>query len=207
MKPALQVTELLYRYRAGFSLGPVDLDLGPGLVHLRGPNGSGKTTLLRCLCGALHPTGGRIRLCGGDPVRDPATRRLVAFLPAEPDLPDFLRVDEAWQTLATLRGAHGWSGAGLCESLELPPDLVLAHGSAGQRRKAELVAVLAGDPPVLLLDELFNHLDRDAVRIVTSWLSDWRRDRLVLAAGHVPLDADATLDVRPGRPLALRHGA
>ncbi|MCB9743944.1 MAG: ABC transporter ATP-binding protein [Alphaproteobacteria bacterium] len=184
----------------GFSLGPLELDLGPGVHRMEGGNGSGKTTLMRCLCGALRPSAGQVRVLGADPSRDPAARAQVAWLPAAPDLPDALRVEEAWQTLAALRGHPRWSGAALCEALDLPPRLRLSDASAGQRRKAELVAALAGDPPALLLDEPFANLDVAAVETVRGWMQDWRAQRVVLVATH------EALGFTPDTGLALRAG-
>ena len=47
--------------RAGFRLGPLDLNLRPGaFLAVIGPNGSGKTTLLKTLAGLVAPVSGRI---------------------------------------------------------------------------------------------------------------------------------------------------
>jgi len=198
--PTLTAAGLFFRYPGGFAVGPVDLDVTPGLFLLRGPNGSGKTTLLRLLCGGLLPTRGRVRVCGGDPA-DHRARRHVALLPATPELPGFLRVDEAWQTLAALRGTPTWDGTPLCDALGLPAALRLDQASAGQRRKAELVATLAGDPEVLLLDEPFANLDDDASEVLSGWLGKWRGDRVVLVASQtrLPVQPDRVGEMTAGR--------
>jgi ABC-type multidrug transport system ATPase subunit len=196
---------LVFRYPAGFTVGPVDLDLAPGLALLRGPNGSGKTTLLRLLCGGLHPTAGQIRVCDGDPAEH-RVRRRVSLLPATPELPGFLRVDEAWQTLAALRGAPSWDGTAPCDALGLPETLRLDQASAGQRRKAELVAALAGDPVVLLLDEPFANLDEAASEVLSRWLEEWRKERVVVVAGQtrLPVEPDRIAEMASGRLTTLR---
>ena len=49
------------RQLPGFQLGPISLELEPGLVYaLVGPNGSGKTTLFRMLLGLIWPDTGSI---------------------------------------------------------------------------------------------------------------------------------------------------
>ncbi|MCB9745588.1 MAG: ABC transporter ATP-binding protein [Alphaproteobacteria bacterium] len=199
----VEVAGLRFRYPGGFTLGPVSLSLGPGLHLLEGENGAGKTTLMRCLCGALRPQEGRVEVAGGDPGRSPEVRGRVAWLTAHGDLPEFFTVEEAWQTLASLRRAPSWDGAPLCEALGLPPRLRLAAASAGQRRKAELVAALAGEPPVLLLDEPFANLDARAGDTVRAWLEAWRAERVVLVSTHegLGLTPDSQARLAAGAPL------
>jgi len=181
-------------FSTGFEAGPLDLDLGPGVHHLQGENGTGKTTLLRCLCGHFRPTSGQVRVCGGDPVEDPEVRRHIALMPAEGELPDFLTVDEAWQQIAALRGASDHDGGTLRDALGVPGGLLLGHASAGQRRMAEFLCAVAGDPEVLLLDELFANLDPGRVERITALLEGWRRDRVIVITSHreLPLGADST---------------
>lgn len=208
MRPLLRVAGLRYRYPTGFSVGPLDLEMGPGLTHLRGANGSGKTTMLRCLCGGLRHSEGEILVLGQDPRTTPDARRHVALLGAEPELPDFLSVDEAWQDLATIRGVPGWDGATLRDRLDLAGDLLLSQASAGQRRLAELLAASAGDPSVMLLDEPFANLDPDRAARVRALIEEWRAIRAVVVTSHLPLpmDADRVVTVGPSPGQARATG-
>jgi ABC-2 type transport system ATP-binding protein len=156
-------------------IGPLDRTFAPGVTWLLGPNGTGKTTLFRVLCGELAPTAGVVRLDGDEPTRSPTARCGIAFLPANPELSGFLTVREAWSITAGLRG-RAWDGAALADTLELDPRRRLDTLSVGQRRKAELVAALAGDPDVLLLDEVFAPLDDRSVRAVAALLDAGRAD-------------------------------
>lgn len=188
--------------RRAFSVGPVTLSLGPGVHHLRGPNGAGKSTLLRCLCGGLRLSAGSVQICGQD-IGEVSARARVALLPGRPSLPPFLSIDEAWQLLAGLRGAPTWDGRPYREALGLPGGLRLAAASDGQARKAELVASLAGDPPVLLLDEPLALMDAATLDTLKAWVEIWRRDRVVLATSHEPLPwpVDSAAELRPGEAL------
>jgi len=191
---------LSYRYPAGHQVGPVTLDLGPGVHHLVGGNGTGKTTLLRCLCGELRGSEGSLSVAGHDPRAAGAEgvegRRAVARLAAEPELPGVLTVDEAWQQLAALRGAPRWDGDALRRRLDVPGHLPLAHCSAGQRRLAELLAALAGDPPVLLLDEPFANLDPAHVDRVVEVLEELRSERVMVLTTHGPPPLVPTSQIR-----------
>jgi len=186
MSALIAADDLRYRYPTGFQAGPLTFSSGPGVVHLTGPNGSGKTTLLRCLCGALRGFSGSVRIRGVDP-REVAARRDVALLSAEPELPEFLTVDEAWQQLAAIRGVPDWAGGTLRDRLDLPPGLRVGHASAGQRRLIELLVAAAGDPAVLLLDEPFANLDPDRAHRVRTLLEAWRATRAIVITSHLPL--------------------
>lgn len=193
----LAVVELTVRFGDRFSVGPIDLQRDNGIVHLVGPNGSGKTTLLRAMGGELLPASGHVAIDGHDVHRVTSIRRRIALAPSTPELPVFLTVREAWQFTASLRSASDWNGEVYGEALGLPPTLVLGEASAGQRRKAELVCALAGDPDVLLLDETFAHLDRDGGEQLGRWLVDWARTRVIVLTHHgeapVPIDERVTL--------------
>lgn len=207
MSEQLRVQSLEVSFRTGFSVGPMDFSADAGIFHLEGANGSGKTTLLRAICGELQPSGGRV-VVGGHDVHDSVeARKKIAFVPSAAELPEFLTVKEAYQFAASLRGSPGWDGAEYCRLLGLDQDLVLAHASAGQRRKAELVAALAADPAVLLLDETFAHLDSDSAEQLKDWVVDWSRTRVILLAhhGNPPTRVDEVLHVAPRSRVSTAH--
>jgi ABC-type transport system involved in cytochrome c biogenesis ATPase subunit len=129
--------------------------------------------------------------------RHAPARRHISFVSANPELPDFLSVTEAYQFAASLRRVPDWNGRSLCAALNLDPSLTLANASAGQRQKAEFICALAGDPAVLLLDETFAHLDQASLARVCDWLRDWSTSRLIIFAHHgeSPLEPHSILHV------------
>ena len=202
----LELDEFVVGYVDSLRVGPLRSECGPGCYHLRGPNGAGKSTLLRGIAGELKALSGVCRLDGADIWNDAQVRRRVGYLASTPDQPDFLRIAELWRFHAGLRGHADWDGEPLAERLALDSVDRLSELSAGQRRKAELIGALAGDPELLLLDEPMAHLDTDAARVVADHLAALRDDRIVVVASHEPVefevDATWTLD-REGR---LDHG-
>ncbi|MEM8996161.1 MAG: ATP-binding cassette domain-containing protein [Acidobacteriota bacterium] len=79
--PTLSLRGVAKRYD-DFDLGPIDLDLEPGMVlAFVGPNGAGKTTTLHCAMGLVRPEKGEVRICGriNDPHR-PEWKRDVGFV-------------------------------------------------------------------------------------------------------------------------------
>lgn len=199
MTSLLEVRDLAVSFGKTFSVGPVNLFLNQGVVHLKGPNGCGKTTLLRAMGGELPPSEGSVSVNGQDIHATPKARRHVALITSAPELPAFLTVAEAYEFTASLRGAPGWDGKPYCEALELDPALLLRHASAGQRRKAEFVCGLAGDPEVLLLDETFAHLDEHGTNQLCQWIGEWASSRVIVLAHHgdPPVAIDQVLEIPP----------
>ncbi len=176
---------------------------------LLGPNGAGKTTLVRQLVALLRPDAGTITLFGR-----PLERRLVAaavgYLPQADLAVADLSVRRAIETTAVLRGL-GREGAraaaaALLEELALGAvaDRTLGQLSGGQRRLAAFATVLAGDRPVLVLDEPTTGLDPVARRAVWGAIERRRAERgtSVVLVTHNVLEAETVLD----RVAVLDHG-
>ena len=55
-----------------------------GTVHgFLGPNGAGKSTTIRTLLGLLHPTAGKVRVLGKNPLQHPEILRRVGYVPGD----------------------------------------------------------------------------------------------------------------------------
>lgn len=199
----LRLDELCAGYGGEALVGPIDAALGPGLYEVRGSNGSGKTTLLRTMCGELRAIGGQCLVQGRSVWADVAVRAQIAYVSAVPEQPDFLSVEECWRMYAALRGLPDWDGVLWQVRFGLDGAMPLAQCSAGQRRRAELIAALAADPSVLLLDEVLANLDPQSVAVVADALEQWREDRVVILTSHQPLPVkvDACFELAARRPL------
>src|SRR5881296_2157547 len=92
----IEVQGLTKSYGSVVAVHDLSFSVAPGeVLGLVGPNGAGKTTTLRSIVGIVRPTGGAIRVGGHDVEREPvAAKRLLAFMPDEPHLFDYLTVEE-----------------------------------------------------------------------------------------------------------------
>src|SRR5690606_33143998 len=130
----------------------------------------GKTTLLRLLAGQIEPDQGR-RVVG-------ATVR-CAFLSQElAELPNDLRVLEAAEEVArrVTVGDRELSAAQLAEIFGFPDRRLwtpVKALSGGERRRLQLLRLLATEPNVLLLDEPTNDLDTDTLAALEDLLDTW----------------------------------
>lgn len=142
------------------------------VVGLLGPNGAGKTTSFYMVVGLVTPDAGQITLDKesiGDLPMYKRARIGLSYLAQEPSIFRKLTVVE---NLTVALEAHGFSGAGLSERMEvLLQDFRIGHIrssygyalSGGERRRVEIARALAGSPKFLLLDEPFAGIDPIAV--------------------------------------------
>ena len=172
----------------------IDLDLREGEVHaLMGPNGSGKSTLANVLLGhpAYEVTGGSVRLDGQDVLAMKTNERaaLGLFLAFQyPVEVPGVTVGKFLKRAVELRRAS--SGTPLNVSafikelrsslqvLEMSQDFInrsLNQGfSGGEKKRMEVVQMLALKPSFAILDETDSGLDIDALKIVARGVNHLR---------------------------------
>ncbi|MBM7492384.1 ATPase subunit of ABC transporter with duplicated ATPase domains [Micromonospora luteifusca] len=154
--------------------------VGPGdRIAILGANGAGKTTLLRMLAGITRPDGGRLGT--GSTVRP-------AFLSQElTELPGHLRVLEAVEEVArrVQLGDREVSAAQLAEVFGFDDRRLwtpVSDLSGGERRRLQMLRLLAGEPNVLLFDEPTNDLDTDTLAALEDLLDSW--PGTIIVASH-----------------------
>lgn len=153
---AIDIAGLVKRYGRVTALDGFDLTVTRGEVHgLLGPNGAGKSTTMRILLGILRHDSGRVRLLGGDPFSDAvALHRRLAYVPGDVELWPNLTGGEAIDLFARLRGGADRNRRDeLIERFDLDPRKKGRTYSKGNRQKVALIAALASDVELLLLDE------------------------------------------------------
>jgi len=136
---------------------------------LIGPSGSGKTTALKMINRLIEPTSGEILIDGRSVRRrHPAElRREIGYVIQQVGLMPHLTVGANVATVPKLLGWHrDRIRARVQELLELvglDPDEYAkrypAELSGGQQQRVGLARALAGDPPVMLMDEPFSAVD------------------------------------------------
>ncbi|WP_213452952.1 ABC-F family ATP-binding cassette domain-containing protein [Rhizomonospora bruguierae] len=152
-------------------LSGVTWQVGPGdRVALLGANGSGKTTLLRVLAGVRGADGGRVTV--GSTVRPAFLSQELAELSGE------LRLLESVEEVArrVRLGDRELSAAQLAEVFGFTDRRLWTHVadlSGGERRRLQLLRLLAAEPNVLLLDEPTNDLDTDTLASLEDLLDTW----------------------------------
>ncbi|NHA66703.1 ABC transporter ATP-binding protein [Phycicoccus flavus] len=207
MSDAITVRDLRKTFGATVALDGLDLTVAEGEVHgFLGPNGAGKSTTLRALLGLLRPDAGTTTVLGHDPWGDAtALHRLLAYVPGDVVLWPTLSGGETIDLLGRLRGGMDEDRRRrLVERFDLDERKKGKAYSKGNRQKVALVAALAADVPLLVLDEPTAGLDPLMEQVFQEELDAARAaGRTVLLSSHILSEVERACDrvsiVRSGR--------
>jgi ABC-type bacteriocin/lantibiotic exporter with double-glycine peptidase domain len=155
-----------------------NLEIQPGeRVALLGPNGAGKSTVIDLLFGLRTPTSGFIAIDGEDlrSLRLDSLRQHIAVVKGleifEGTVIENVRMGREELTLADIRQALARVDL-LDDILNLPEGLHTRLGtggsplSLGQAERLMLARVIAGQPRLLVLDELLDDMDQEVRKTV-----------------------------------------
>lgn len=206
----LRLRSLQHRRGLLLLLRGVDLDVMPGeVLAITGRRGAGKSTLLHCLAGLQPLQQGRLMLAGRlmPPAGPPPPQ--VALLSRGLDL-----LPELGLGLNVMRAP---ALAGLCprEAAARAHDLLARVGLArqfdtlpgalgrGAQQRAVIARTLAGEPDVLLCDDITRPRDpamSGEVALALRTLSTWGMTQIVVTAdAALVASADRVLQLRGGR--------
>jgi ABC-2 type transport system ATP-binding protein len=209
MANAIEIRALRKSFGRTVALDGLGLTVQAGEVHaFLGPNGAGKTTTIRILLGLLSRDGGEATLLGGDPWRDAtALHRRLAYVPGDVTLWPGLTGGEIIDLLGRLRGGlDAKRRQALTERFALDPAKKARAYSKGNRQKVALIAALASDAELLLLDEPTAGLDPLMEAAFRECVNEERHEgRTILLSSHILAEAEALSDrvtiIRAGRAV------
>jgi len=205
---AISISGLVKTFGPTRALDGLDLEVRTGEVHgFLGPNGAGKTTTIRILLGLLRADAGQAELLGGDPWRDAVTlHRRLAYVPGDVTLWPSLSGGEVIDLLGRLRGGlDPKRKQRLLELFDLDPRKKARTYSKGNRQKVALIAALASDVELLLLDEPTAGLDPLMEAAFRDWINNEERarGRTVLLSSHILAEVEVLCErvsiIRAGR--------
>ncbi len=153
------------------AVSEVSFDVYPGEIFgLLGPNGAGKTTTIRMMLDIFRPDSGQITIFGGP--LDEAAKNRIGYMPEERGLYRDLKLEPTLIFLAMLKGLSESEAreklAVWLQRLDLweHRQKKIQDLSRGMQQKAQIIATLAHEPDLIVVDEPFSGLDPVNTRLI-----------------------------------------
>lgn len=198
--PAIQIAGLGRRYGSNVVLKDINLSVAQGeFFALAGVNGAGKTTLIKCLLDFTRPDTGSISVFG-IPHTETRARAAVAFLPERFTPPYYLSGRDFLRYMSDLHGTQTGDTRilELVQVLDLDPgalDKPVRALSKGMAQKLGILACLASDKPLLVMDEPMSGLDPKARAFVRRHLHLLREaGKTMFFSTHLLTDVESLCD-------------
>lgn len=152
----------------------LSLHIRPGEIYgFIGHNGAGKTTTLKSAVGILRFDSGEIRINGRSIKDEPvACKRVLAYIPDNPDLYDFMTGIKYLNFVADIFGVPSEERRAKIDDyaarFELTDDLAqpIAAYSHGMKQKLAVIAAWLHSPKLIIMDEPFVGLDPKAAHLL-----------------------------------------
>ncbi|HUS53191.1 MAG TPA: ATP-binding cassette domain-containing protein [Thermohalobaculum sp.] len=160
--PLLTLNDITLGFGGRPLFAGVSLAIAPGeRLCVVGRNGSGKSTLMKIAAGLVEPDAGERFVRPG---------AKIAYLPQDPDPTGFATLGD--YAAADLDETERWRAEAALDGLKVDGACNTGTASGGERRRAALARLIAGEPDLMLLDEPTNHLDIQAIEWLEEYLAD-----------------------------------
>ena len=202
----LEVSHYTKRYGKTVACSDISFTLPDGnITVLLGPNGAGKSTLMKGITGFLRYEGSI--LINGKPNSEPASRRILGYIPEIPSFYPNLTVAEHMEFVARAYRMRDYSARAdaLLERFSLT-EHKKKLGSALSKGMAQKLSICVGlftQPEVLLLDEPFIGLDPHAIKELKHVMEELRdQGATLLVSTHIIESMDLLWD----RAIIMQKG-
>ena len=176
----LKIQHLTKTYGDKKAVDDLSLHIQAGEIYgFIGHNGAGKTTTLKAAVGILPFDEGNITINGRSIQTEPlACKRLLAYIPDNPDLYDFMSGIQYLNFIADVFGipaAERWARIEpYADAFELTGDLgqPISAYSHGMKQKLAIIAAWIHDPKLIIMDEPFVGLDPKAAHLLKGMMRE-----------------------------------
>ncbi len=170
----IQIRNFTKKYKNKLAVDNLTMNIMPGRIHgFIGHNGAGKTTTLKAIVGIHDFDEGSITVYDKDVRKDAlSVKQMLAYIPDNPDIYPYMKgleyinfVCDAFKVEKDIREKRILEYAELLEISDVLNHPISSY-SHGMRQKLVILASLAHDPKIMILDEPFVGLDPKAAHSV-----------------------------------------
>lgn len=202
----LEINQLNVTIQSQPILKGIDFHVCAGEVHaIMGPNGSGKSTLSKVLAGhpAYDVTGGSIQYLGKDllPLSPEERAQAGIFMSFQypVEIPGVTNINFLKAAVNAVRQGQGKKTLDAieflsfirekCSALDMDESFLyrsINEGfSGGEKKRNEILQMMALEPKLAILDETDSGLDIDALRVISQGVNTMRSaDRAIILVTH-----------------------
>ena len=167
----IKISHVTKKYGGKKALDDVSFEVGKGEIFaFIGHNGAGKTTLIKAMTGIHDFDEGEILINGKSIKKEPvACKKELAYVPDNPELYENMRAIQFINFICDMYGVEQSRREKnikkYAEMFEITKSLndTIDSFSHGMKQKTALIAALAHDPKIMIMDEPFVGLDPKAV--------------------------------------------
>ena len=198
-EPVIIIENVCKSFRENKILDNISVNFTNNRIHgLVGRNGSGKSMLLKCICGFTPVTSGEIIVNGKKIGKDVDIPNDVGIII---ESPGFLPNYSGYKNLEFLASINKHiTKAEIKATIErvgLDPDNRKWVGkySLGMRQRLGIAQAIMENPPILLLDEPLNGIDKHGIKDIRNLLLQLRDEgKTIVLASHSAEDIDILCD-------------
>lgn len=190
----ISISNVTKKYGNKKALDKVSFEVGDGEIFtFIGHNGAGKTTLIKAIVGIHDFDEGEILINGKSIKKEPvACKKEIAYVPDNPDLYENMRavsfinfICDMYEVEQTRREKNIKKYAEMFDIVDNLND-VIGSLSHGMKQKIALIAALAHEPKILIMDEPFVGLDPKAVFDMKEVMREMvKEDKTVFFSTHI----------------------
>ena len=190
----LEIKQLKKNFGKFTAINNLDLHIEKGEIFgFVGHNGAGKTTMIKSIIGILDFQEGDILINNKSIKKDPIACKLdMAYVPDNPDLYENMKAIDFINFVLDMYDIPSDTRKEKIEKyaklFELEDKLTddIASFSHGMKQKVALIAALAHDPKVLIMDEPFVGLDPKAVYDIKEIMKQMAKDgKTIFFSTHI----------------------
>lgn len=206
----IQVEHLVKKYGKRTAVDDLSFNVEKGQIYgFLGPNGAGKSTTMNIMTGYIAATGGSVRICGYDILKDPLrAKRCIGYLPEIPPLYADMTVWEYLMFAAGLkkipRKERYERVDEVIERIKLSEvsERLIRNLSKGFKQRVGLAQALLADPEVLILDEPMVGMDPRQIIEMRDLLKELSVNHTILLSSHILSEIRAVCD----HIMIISHG-
>lgn len=202
----ITISHVTKKYGTKKALDDVSFEVNDGEIFaFIGHNGAGKTTLIKAIVGIHDFDEGEILIDGKSIKKDPIEcKKVMAYVPDNPELYENMKAIDFINFICDMydidAGKREKNIKEYAEMFEMTESLnnEIKSFSHGMKQKVALIAALAHDPKVLIMDEPFVGLDPKAIFDMKELMQEMvKHGKTIFFSTHI-LDVAEKLCTRVG---------